>query len=591
MKRSFELLIRTHAKIFELKKPLESIIRDNESRFVKLGEDLQAVYGDVEQLKIQTVKTAGLIGEGAEGTLLSEITIYTKDSMEDLESIRNNVSAILPGFESCLTNINRLHKICPEILKIASTLNIVALNISVESSRTKISEEMFDIFVKEIRELAKRVNDIAYRIKEDSEVSLSGSENDFSDIHAHMNRLDNMADAVSDMVSENVMRINKVMNLTLHALKESETRSQRISTLVGEVVMAIQFHDIVRQQVEHVIDAFQDLEASIREKDMQTACEEDILGILGEAFSLLHLQTRQLKQILSEITDAHIKITTSFNEIGKETTGLVGDVDRLGSGNIKVNDQEGVLEMLISGFKKLEIIMSDGEKLWERIDEAMNLTSVSASNISGYLSAMQEIGMDLHIKSVNALLMSKRLGARGIALSVLAQYVTDISKGSDHFVNDVIDILKKMQEASRELQSRSFHNDGSKTQAGIHASEKVSRITAIYELFKRETGDSFRDCIKLKEKISGVESRLVFMDRMKSQIEECLQKMDAIFKDLAPFVDNEKYLSDLNRLKSRYTMEIERDIHQRSLKNSGDVLEDAGKHMDFNELGDNIELF
>jgi hypothetical protein len=36
-------------------------------------------------------------------------------------------------------------------------------------------------------------------------------------------------------------------------MRSAEVHSQKISSLVGDVVVAIQFHDIARQQIEHIV--------------------------------------------------------------------------------------------------------------------------------------------------------------------------------------------------------------------------------------------------------------------------------------------------------------------------------------------------
>jgi len=293
MGKTIELLNKTPLLISGLKTHLESISKDSESRFIKLGQDLQDVYSDAEGLSRSAIDTAGLINGESDDNLLSNIGNFAKESLDKLESFRSGVSDIFPRFESCLTYMKKLNEICPGIIKIAKTLNMVAFNISTESCRTKTSEDMFGIFVKEIKELVKRVDDISHRIKNDTENSKSTQENEFKNILNRMDQLEETSDHARDMVSENLRRIDEVMNLSLDALHESETHSQKISGMVGEIVMAIQFHDIARQQIEHVIDGFNDLVAAIRGGNPLTDSEEDNLNMLGKAYYMLNLQTMQ----------------------------------------------------------------------------------------------------------------------------------------------------------------------------------------------------------------------------------------------------------------------------------------------------------
>lgn len=593
MNKTSELIKKIHALTSELNPALVSIIQDSESRFVKLGEDLQSVYNDADKLKHMAVDSANIIGEGSEdaGTFLSDLRNFTNDSMKELDTFRNNVAETFPRFESCIKNIYKLHDMCPDIIKIAKTLNIVALNISVESSRTKTSEEMFNIFVKEIRELAKRVHNIAHMIKEDSAVSGSERDDDFNGILKRMDHIDNMADEAGETVSENIKSIDKAVSLSFHTLQKSEEHSNRISSLVGEVVIAIQFHDIVRQQIEHVTEAFHDLKQLIGERDTSTSYREEGLDILNKAGSITQLQYMQMVQIHSEIEEAHKKITIAFKEIGKEAADLVAGIGSLGSGNIEVGNQQSALDLLLSDFKKLEVITTNGEKLSKRISKAMRQTVETASNISGHLSSMQEIGMDLHIKSVNALIMSRKLGHEGLALSVLAQNVTDVSRGSDHFVNEVIGILKKMQETAFELQELSSQKDIGKAGGGRLITERVEHITGIYDRFIKKTEDALLHSMDLKERLFMVGSSLAFLDQMKSRIKECIEEMNGLVKELSPYMENDRNEDNLNILKDRYTMEVERNIHQMSMETDDNISDNNAPDINFEGLGDNVELF
>jgi len=237
--------------------------------------------------------------------------------------------------------------------------------------------------------------------------------------------------------------------------------------------------------------------------------------------------------------------------------------------------------------------MINGKGVARHIDEAMKETSSSASNLSEYLSSMQDISTDLHIKSINALVMSKKLGSNGVTLSVLAQYVTEVSKGSDDFVNEVIDILKSIQASANDLNVISSRiNDGSDYGGRKDATlgDGIGAISRIYDRFLNNAESSRQGSIFLKKKISKVESDLSFLDEMRENLEDCLKKMNEMVIELKPFSSyGQKTKADLAGLQSRYTMEIERGIHQRSIGKEKGIIEErqAGE----SEMGDNVELF
>jgi len=599
MENTNELLINISMWISGLKRPLESISYNSESRFVKLGQDLQSVYADAERLEKLAVETTGMISGDGDDKLLSNISELAKGALVRIESSRADVSELFPRFKSCQDQMKRLKERCPGIVKIAKTLNMVALNISTESSRTEECVEMFGIFVKEIRELAKKVGEISRRIKEDSEDSSVVQEHDFSGILDRGNELNKTAEKAREMVSENIRGIDNVMNLSLQSFQRSEAHSQRISGLVGDVVVAIQFHDIVRQQIEHVMEAFQDVEYTVNEKGnvISGGNGEDASILLGKAHGILRLQALQLEQIISEIRDAHRKITVAFEEIGSEIETLVSDVSQMSSVRDEGDRQDSALALLLAGFGRLEKIIENSDELIGEIDDVMKHTKASASNLSDYLSLIEEVSMELHIKSINALIMSKSLGRNGITLSVLAQYVTEVSKGSDEFVREVIEIIKAIDASAHDLNIASLKSDeGTDYKHGTRASLKdgINRISGSYERFLKNVDLSHDQSMRLKKKISDVGSGLAFMTEMKDNLDGCLKDIKIFVEKLRPFsFKDQKTIEDLSRVQSRYTMESERGIHRRSIgsddRTQGETIKET-QDSD-TELGDNVELF
>jgi methyl-accepting chemotaxis protein len=590
-----ELLRNICIQISRLKTPLESISKNSEPRFIKLGQDLQSVYSDAEKLKKLAVETTGMISGDTDNNLLSYIDNFGKKTLNKLESFRIEVAEIFPRFESCINEIKRFNELCPGIIRIAKMLNMVAFNFSTESSRTESSEEMFGIFVKEIKQLAKEVNDVSYKMKEDSDNSRSSQENEFKKILERKDKLDSTADSAKEIVLENIRRIDEVMNLSLHALRESELHSQKISGLVGDVVMAIQFHDIARQQIEHVMEALQDVEHSIGEKDVMLINPEEKRSLLGKTYSILNLQALQIQQIVLEVSKAHEKITEAFKEISHEIGEIVNGVSRLGLGRTEDNEEKSTFNLLLSGFEKLDMTMVKGEELEGQIDETMKRTSVLASSLSGYLDIIQDLSMQLHIKSINALIMSGKLGQSGGALSALSQYVTEGSKRTDDFVLEVVAILKLIKLSAQDLNRISSktkldherHGDASLRDA-------ISHISGIHDMFIRNAEQSHQSSIAFKIKISGVESGLGFLTDMKRDLEECLKRVKDILDKLGPFSSGHKIsVEDMAKIQNRYTMERERGIHQMSVGNDGGDQDKISKETqnNENELGDNVELF
>lgn len=608
MENYIEYFEKTSTQLAEIKEPLESISRNSEPKFINLGDKLQSVFAGAEDLTRLTMETARLIDGKSEGNVLGNISEFAQQSLNDIESYRTDVSAVLPNIEASLKYLKQLYGICPVIRRIAKTLNTIALNISIESSRTKDREEMFEIFVMEIKDLARRVDEISRKIRDDSKTAHIHQSGNFFSISNRINQLDEIADESQSTVQKNIQETEKLIQLSLKALRRSEIHSKNISNLVGDIVMAIQFHDIARQQLEHIIQALMDIENLCNEEISGIDESGDLSNVLNHIHSILSLQTKQIRQVIEEIEGAREKTTRSFDEVGQEVEALVAGIAPLGSDTTQDDNHANAFRALITGLGHMDLIMTQGNELAEKIDDALKHSSQIVSRLSGYLDRMEDMGTNLHIKAINALIMSNRLGESGGAFSVLAQDVTVVSKESNEFVSSVVDILNSIGDLANDLKQLSVGEEISSNGTGSHSlSGIIHNISGIYDHFNEDSSLSFERTMALKEEILNIKSNLVFLDEIKDDLTRYLHKVEDIINILKPFSTAEEKKEDhrFEDIAGRYTMESERAVHEVALKGESDstgITKDNNtppkgspgtdkKEKDIDDLGDNVELF
>ena len=254
-----EIIQITLLKVSELRAPLERVSVESEPRFVDLGNNLQDIFSGAEGLTNLTRETAMLIDGESNDNILVHIGDFSRESLSKLDACREDVSNVLPRVETCSSNLKRLYDMSPVIRMIAKKLNIVALHISMESSRSRECEDMFNFFVQEIKQLATKVHEISVKIREDSEKAKTNQVADFSSITERKEILNSLADNAHRSVGENVYYMEDLIKMALKVMRSAEIHSKKISSLVGEVVVAIQFHDIARQQIDHIVQTLEEI--------------------------------------------------------------------------------------------------------------------------------------------------------------------------------------------------------------------------------------------------------------------------------------------------------------------------------------------
>ncbi|MBN1907809.1 MAG: hypothetical protein JW927_22225 [Deltaproteobacteria bacterium] len=592
------LIENTLSKISRLGIPLGKVSADSEPVFIKLGNSLQEIFSGAEELTGITKQTAMLIDGESNDNILGNIGEFSRGSLRRLNECSEEVSTVLPKVEICSSNLKRLHDMCPVISTIAKKLNIVALHISMESSRSKQCEEMFNFFVHEIRILAEKVQQISKRIREDSDRAKSRQVEDFSIISGKKDRLNLLAENAKNSVEENIHHIEGLIKQALKTMHMAELHSKKISSLVGEIVVAIQFHDISRQQIEHIVKNLEDISSFFN---------EDITGANGErekalakAYTVMSLQVEQINQVKKEIMNAYIKAKRSFSEIGNEVEALVNSMVDLSQDTDHTGNNNSTFQQLISSLSELEEITGEGREMARIIKQALKESAETAESLSAHLTQMEDISMDLHIKAINALIMSKRLGEEGKTLSVLAEDVTEVSLDSNEFVLDVVQILKAIGGLATKLSCVSIdENNNNDLSARDNSGIKI--LTSLYDDFINKTAYSFDQSKGLKSRILSLESDLEFLKDMESSLTLHEKDITGIMEEIKPLLgERHQTRNELEYLRGRYTMEIERGVHNRVLKGNTEknkasgkqhikaILPDADKE---NRLGDNVELF
>ena len=593
------IIQETLIRISELKTPLVMVSTESEPQFVNLGNNLQDIFSGAEGLTDLTRETARMIDGESSDNILSNIGDFSRTSLSKLEACREEVTNVLPKVETCSLNLKRLHSMCPVIRTIAKKLNIVALHISMESSRSRECEEMFTFFVKEIKQLASKVHEISVRIRDDSEKAKTSQVADFSSISDRKEMLSSLADSAHHSVNENINYMEDLIKMALKTMRRAEIHSNKISSLIGDVVVAIQFHDIVRQQIEHVVETLEEIGTFFEDTDCESSSDDNLKNLLTKTYSVLSLQVEQISQVTREIHDAHKKIQRSFHEIGNEVDALVGGMIGLSESTGDIRQTGNPFEQLISGLSQLDKIMSHGKEMAGMIDYNLKQSAETAENLASNLTQMEDISMDLHIKAINALIMSKRLGAEGKTLSVLAEDVTEVSLDSNEFVLDVVEILKAIGSLATNMSCVSSDDDATDQD---NLSKGINTISVVYDDFLRKSSQSVEQSKLLRKKIFHLESELEFLRKMEETLSRQQKNINEIIENITPYIPEDSIaVSDIEHLSERYTMEIERGIHNKALNKNSAYSEsprdanskniDASENNDEDYLGDNIDLF
>lgn len=642
---------RIRSLLPELSIHLEAGLKDIEPGFETLGKTLQTVYAETEKITKGIMASVDDMAGDANDTLLNHISHIVNDALSVLSSCRASIANHLDDIETASEHLSSLCAVCSQMKKKASFLNIIGMNLSIEGSRTNDATAMFNDFGEEIKSLAGKMGAISSDIHQNATQIKTDQSTVQRDIVSNLQAFDALSASTKDAVRSATEEIRRIGLLASKTLETAATHSREITKTVGEIVMAIQFHDIARQQVEHIVSALEDVRPILETLPVAEAQNESLEKNgneeKGQIYSIVSLQAAQLRQVVDEAQATYEKIEDAFEKIGDEVERLINKVTVSNSDQLEGSELEKGFKTFQKNIQTLRSLLAQGHGLESRIDETMARSSSAVSTLFQFTEDVGNINVELQYKALNAMIMTNKLGNRGSTLEVLSKNVRDHSSDSNENVDKVLAIIDAITSLSEK--KASLHDDtinlhepstasdqendvdySSINQHGqtpaIPAHEKDvsistakktddpdrlnhaldTQIALVDDAFSR-----YQDHCLEAEKISGeifktvgeINEGLVFFPQW---IQNCRQQLDAM-ESLLSLLSPWKVLADTlpedakEKLTQRYTMESERRVHNamtgfESAPEEEDPLfdtqiDETDEDGDDGAWDDNIELF
>jgi hypothetical protein len=383
-------------------------------------------------------------------------------------------------------------------------------------------------------------------------------------------------------------------------------RSGEISREVSEVVVAMQFHDITRQQMQHAREALADAAAALRNGHGIQAAGAAGRDPLAEAGAVCELQAAQLTNTVLELTAAVTRMTGNLRTISGNAADasarvheLFGLADRVGRSSM--DGIEGGLATVVAVFA-------------ENVATSRELTKVMASvtgamgEIAAFLEDIDYIGSEIKLIALNASIKAAQAGSDGAALNVIAQTVKRQSEDICRQVAVITDTILRITGYLAELQEE--HGDGVATSAREAEMEAMSSdlgsfVTALATLndtVMTLLTDTDRAAANLAGEVEAAITAIQEQDGAKLLHDDIIPRLTMLVMSVRAVQRNQcaqGAREGMAAVELRYTMRSERNVHATFVSSAdqggglpfghltGGALPGYGEH----ELGDNVEFF
>ncbi len=378
-----------------------------------------------------------------------------------------------------------------------------------------------------------------------------------------------------DVIDEIIAFIENGIKSTASIKLTIEQKNQDSFQNLNQVITNLQYHDIIRQKIEHIQDTHKNIISELNHLEKEKNIIKKGLEYINQIPGITEIQAAQLLLTNKEYQSAIENISKKLIE----TANTLEEVNNLSFSIFNDSDKTKVATQLIKKTKDLPIKMS---RAADSIKELTEVNELLQKQISAHVKHYENL--EAIEKDINAIIneINKTLSPKNDIKTITGKLVTLLNDINDsrsnigkiinaHQNNQLISLVEKIKQQKEiiikwqvdEQETKNF----SKEFTGIN-----NQITKNCKAFK-----------KLDDELKNTLENIKYYDFYEHEVEEIIKQLNLIYQKIKPISDNSKMESDLmSAMEKAYTMESQREIHQH--KNDADNKEDK-------EEDDNLELF
>lgn len=507
--------------------------------------------------------------------MLDSMALYVTRSQKDIEGSARTLREILGLLDDVASPLSGFKKV-------NKVLRMLGISTKIESARLGQSAAGFDTLASDVGELSVQVNDkaaIILRRKEELARTIEQTLTGMLDSGAQQH---DQVITILDRTRVSLEALTAINARCSSSVAGVSAVSEEVSRNIGEVVMSMQAHDIVRQQIEHVEQTLRELKLGLSS------------GAAGadEAACICELQTAQLRHAAGELDAAVRTIVESLREIARKQSGLSAQT----SGMAGMADQAGgnFFSEMEKDIAVVSAALLESSEVNRSLCLAMGMVADTVGEIASFVGDIEKIGEEIKLIALNAQIQSAYTGEEGAALGVLAEAIQRLSIDAIDHTGAVSGTLQAIIAVTDRL-NEGVGVETSGLEAEVHRmvatlSSLLDVLRLVNETLRRSLGRMDDAVTLLSSDVEQVTGGIT-MQRMVSRV------MDGAVEGLAGIIAEARRLApasaqgaDLDRIASRYTMLSQRKIHQSHLERAtGSGQAPAPSHDE--DLGGNVELF
>ena len=252
---TFNRVLRAH---------LGQVTESSEKATTAIVERINIIQGSMRQV-LEEVARAKLYSHDLSNSMDDQIleNIQALESLKSYQTIRaQEVNEAHHTFELIISQVTSLTPLAALIQDVAKKINLVALNAAIEAARAGEAGRGFSVVAEEVRALAEQTGLAASKITHGIEAvsqSIRAELNERMNVHSGKKQLTEFG-RIAEQLKQAGDNFHQLAKHVIHFTQVLDQGSAAVDAQILAMLSELQFQDITRQQVEHVMGAFDTLD-------------------------------------------------------------------------------------------------------------------------------------------------------------------------------------------------------------------------------------------------------------------------------------------------------------------------------------------
>lgn len=535
--------------------------------FMKLNDYLKDYHKKTRIISENATRIFETISGGKDMDLIKELSSIHHRLEEYRRNLRLHDSQRLGTLKEVLLKCDQLSVILKNLRQDFTTLKFLSTNFSIISNYNESGKDLnenINIWNSEINSLHQSL------------VSVSNSIENFREkISGHTRtvaaRVENSVDVYQNLSRETIKNIDLVTLKNLESklqfplLKEKSIES---SKSINDIITHLQYHDIIRQKIEHIQKShqkiIQDLNSTVNDNESDNSCSAEDYSKIGD---IIDLQAAQLLLVSKEYQNALNVITRNFQDIARDLTTISGISDKF---SLKDSSSGVTLLKQIKDQLDKGIIMLDLNN-YAIINAEYQLSQEKLEEIS---NQMKQLIKPLLIRFTGMINNGRNSAGKGNSGSGVFSQIISLLNDIEIKNHDILQNINEIRNLARSI-FISDNTDMWENQLELDRLQlmvKISKILDSLDKDNEELDNVLNQNRELNntilEKIENTINKGDYYEYFEKIVEEVIGNLNDINDRIRPSANVDKKAANLSDIKGSYTMESERVIHEKVVSGS-----------------------